>query len=93
MRGQNEVMTFDRLRLAGVHELLGIMLDGVAAGAFVPTDEPDDCAFCDFAEVCRTRVAGHGKVLSPLAAWSAEHTHAAVWPAFAHLKRVRTFEH
>ncbi|MGE0160404.1 MAG: PD-(D/E)XK nuclease family protein [Gemmatimonadales bacterium] len=92
MRGQNEVMTFDRMLLAGVHDLLGIMLDGVAAGAFVPTDTADDCKFCDFGEICRARVTGPGKVVSPLAAWSAEHTHAALWPAFAHLKRARTFE-
>jgi hypothetical protein len=92
MRGQNEVMRFDRLRLAGVSELLGIMLDGVAAGAFVPTDEPDDCRYCDFAEICRAGEAGYGKTSSPLAAWSKEHTHAALWPAFEALKRARTFE-
>jgi ATP-dependent helicase/nuclease subunit B len=92
MRGQNEVMQFDRLRLEGVRELLGIMLDGVAAGAFVPTDDPDDCRFCEFAEVCRAHDAGFGKTRSPLATWSAEHTNAALWPAFAPLKRVRTFE-
>jgi len=92
MRGQNEVMQFDRLRLEGVRELLGIMLDGVAEGAFVPTDDPDDCKFCDFAEVCRAHDVGFGKTRSPLAAWSAEHTHAALWPAFVPLKRARTFE-
>jgi ATP-dependent helicase/nuclease subunit B len=92
MRGQNEVMRFDRLRLAGVHELLGIMLDGVAGGSFVPTDDPEDCKFCDFAEVCRARGASYGATSSPLATWSAEHTHAALWPAFSALKRARTFE-
>jgi ATP-dependent helicase/nuclease subunit B len=92
MRGQNEVMRFDRLRLAGVRDLLGIMLDGVAAGSFVPTDEPNDCKYCDFAEVCRTREAGYGATSSPLAAWSKEHTHTALWPAFSSLKRARTFE-
>ena len=92
MRGQNEVLKFDRLRLAGVHDLLGIMLEGVAGGSFVPTDDSNDCKFCDFAEVCRTRTAGYGATTSPLAAWSAEHTHAALWPAFSSLKRARTFE-
>jgi len=92
MRGQNEVLAFDRLRMAGIHELLGTMLDGVAMGAFVPTDDPADCRFCDFGEICRAHEGGRGSVVSPLAAWSEEHTHTAVWPAFTALKRVRTFE-
>jgi ATP-dependent helicase/nuclease subunit B len=92
MRGQNDVMSFDRLRLAGVHELLGTMLDGIAAGSFVPTNDPDDCKFCDFADICRVNDTRYGDVASPLATWSEEHTHAAVWPAFSQLKRARTFE-
>jgi ATP-dependent helicase/nuclease subunit B len=92
MRGQNEVVVFDRLRMAGVHELLGLMLDGVAEGRFVPTDSADDCKFCDFAEVCRARDAGYGRTESPLAEWSEGHVHAGLWPAFANLKRARTFE-
>jgi ATP-dependent helicase/nuclease subunit B len=91
-RGQNEVLAFDRSSLDRAGELLGTLLDGVATGAFVPTDDSSDCRFCDFGEVCRARESGHGKVVSPLAEWSEEHTHAAVWPAFTHLKRARTFE-
>jgi hypothetical protein len=68
------------------------MLDGVAAGSFVPTDQEDDCRFCDFAPVCRVRELGFGKLDSPLAAWSLEHMNAGVQPAFSHLKRARTFE-
>jgi ATP-dependent helicase/nuclease subunit B len=92
MRGQNDVMPFGRLALEGVRDLLGTMLDGVAAGAFVPTDDADDCRYCDFAEVCRAGDAGFGKVTSPLAAWSEEQANAALWPAFMHFKRARTFE-
>ena len=68
------------------------MLDGVAAGHFVPTDDPDDCSFCDFAEVCRVRKGAFGKTSSPLAEWSREHANAGLLPAFEQLKRVRTFE-
>ena len=92
IRGQNEVHPFDRLRMAGVHSLLGLMLDGLASGHFVPTDSADDCRFCNFADICRAQETGYGKTASPLAEWSAGQTNAALWPAFSSLKRVRTFE-
>jgi ATP-dependent helicase/nuclease subunit B len=92
VRGEHRTIAFNRLERAGVGELLGLMLDGVAAGSFVPTDQEDDCRFCDFAPVCRVRELGFGKLDSPLAAWSVEHMNAGVQPAFSHLKRARTFE-
>ena len=58
----------------------------------MPTDRADDCRFCDFAAICRVREGGYGKVHSPLADWSEEHTNAGVWPAFGALKRARKFE-
>jgi hypothetical protein len=91
-RGENLKFEFARLSLAPVTTLLGHMLDGVAAGSFVPTDNADDCKICDYAEICRVRRADWGKVSSPLAEWSAEHLNTGVWPSFAHLKKVRTFE-
>jgi ATP-dependent helicase/nuclease subunit B len=91
-RGENQAHRFDRLGLAGVADLLGHMLDGVAAGRFVPTNDPDDCRFCDFAEICRVRRGEFGKVNAPLADWSEQHLNTGLQPAFGHLKRVRTFE-
>lgn len=91
-RGENRAFAFDRLRLAGVGPLLDLMLDSVAAGSFVPTERADDCRFCDFADVCRARPARFGKMMSPLAEWSEKHLNTGLWPAFAQLKRVRTFE-
>jgi RecB family exonuclease len=92
VRGQHRTLVFDRLERAGVAELLDLMLDGVAAGSFVPTNHSDDCRFCDFASACRVRETGFGKLDAPLAAWSEEHLNAGLWPAFAALKRARTFE-
>ena len=92
IRGQNQQLMFSRLPLAGITSLLDRMLDGIAAGSFVPTERADDCKFCDFAAVCRVRESGYGKVHSVLADWSEEHLNAGVWPAFADLKRVRKFE-
>lgn len=91
-RGENQVFAFDRLRLAGVGTLLGHMLDGVAAGSFVPTDEAGDCKFCDYAEICRASSGEWGKVVSPLADWSREHLNTGLDPALVYLKRTRTFE-
>ncbi|MGD8729539.1 MAG: PD-(D/E)XK nuclease family protein, partial [Gemmatimonadota bacterium] len=92
VRGQHRRLVFNRLEQAGIGELLGLMLDGVAAGSFVPTDSADDCRFCDYTSVCRVREAGFGTIHSPLAAWSEEHLNTGLWPAFASLKRARTFE-
>ena len=92
MRGQHQTVSFDRLQRAGIGELLGLMLDGAAAGRFVPTERGDDCRFCEFAEVCRVQVTSFGKTTAPLADWSEQHLNAGVWPAFENLKRVRTFE-
>jgi ATP-dependent helicase/nuclease subunit B len=90
-RGENRAFVYDRLRLAGVGALLDLMLDTVASGSFVPTERADDCRFCDYADVCRTRQTRFGKVVSPLAEWSEQHLNTGLWPAFAQLKRVRTF--
>ena len=92
IRGQNQQLMFPRLPLAGIGSLLDRMLDGIAAGSFVPTERAEDCKFCDFTAVCRVRESGYGKVHSALADWSEEHLNAGLWPAFAHLKRVRKFE-
>lgn len=91
-RGENQAHRFDRIVLAGVRDLLGHMLDGVAGGNFVPTDNPDDCRFCDFAEICRVRRGEFGKVDAPLADWSKQHFNTGLQPAFASLKLTRTFE-
>lgn len=91
-RGQNESFVFDRLSLAGVEGLLSRMLDGVAAGAFVPTDEANDCSFCDFKPICRVQRGAWGRTDAPLADWSAEHLNTGLSPALKHLKGTRFYE-
>lgn len=61
------------------------LLELVAQGWFVPTNQSDDCRFCDFAAACRVDIDPYGKVDSPLAEWSRE---AAGEPADL-LRRVR----
>jgi ATP-dependent helicase/nuclease subunit B len=91
-RGQNQSFTYARRDLASVSELLDVMLDGVAAGHFVPTNDSNDCRFCDFSEVCRASRGEWGSTVSPLADWSEQHANTGVQPAFEQLKRARTFE-
>jgi len=91
-RGENEIHAYERDRLERLPELLALMLDGVAEGAFVPTDEAGDCRFCDYQEVCRVDAAGRGAPESPLADWSKERMSAGVWPELASLARARAFE-
>lgn len=90
-RGQNQSFVYDREALRRVDGLVETMLDGVAAGYFVPTDNADDCTFCDYAEICRVRKTSWATV-SPLAEWAEEHMNTGVQPAFEHLKRVRSYE-
>jgi len=91
-RGENERHVFPRLELEGLPALLGHMLDATEAGTFLPTDNADDCRFCDFAEVCRVSRDSYGKTHSPLADWSNEYLQTGLSPAFEHLKAVRDFE-
>ncbi|MDX1646296.1 MAG: PD-(D/E)XK nuclease family protein [Longimicrobiales bacterium] len=90
-RGQNQVFSYPRERLEGVTSLVGSMLNGIAAGRFVPTDEANDCTFCDYAEVCRVRLGAYS-VESPLAEWAEEQLNAGVQPAFEELREVRRSE-
>ena len=57
-----------------VNDLLGLL----ESGHFYPTNDPDDCRFCDYAAVCRVRVDDYGKVTAPLAEWSREGGDAAL---------------
>jgi len=91
-RGQNLVVTFPRDSFRGLSELLGLMLDAVREGAFLPTDDPGDCRYCDFAAICRVRLADWGRIDSPLAQWSEEMMAMGLHPPVRHLKGVRHFE-
>jgi CRISPR/Cas system-associated exonuclease Cas4 (RecB family) len=54
------------------------LLELVRNGWFVPTNDPDDCKYCDYATVCRAGTDPYGRVDSPLAEWSRESDGEAV---------------
>lgn len=77
-KGENESSVFHRVELARGLELLDRLLDIVAAGRFLPTEDPEDCFICDFKAVCRARVNRWGRLESPPAEWgSANYEHEA----------------
>lgn len=59
---------------AGLHDGLHVvddLLSLAASGTFHPTDDPDDCKFCDYARVCRVQSGRRGRVPdSEPAAWT-----------------------
>ena len=68
-KGENESTPFHRLELARGLELVDQLLDMVAAGRFLPTDDPEDCFICDFKGICRATRDRWGKLSSPPAEW------------------------
>jgi hypothetical protein len=50
--------------------VIGELLDLAASGTFVPTNDADDCGYCDFAAVCRVKPGSWGRHRSPLAEWA-----------------------
>jgi len=89
--GQNQLFSFRRDQLVeGIGSLVGHMLQGVAEGRFIPTNDKEDCSYCDYSEVCRVEKSDYGGVTSsPLAEWSKKHLKD---PDLTSLKKIREFE-
>ena len=62
------------------------LLDLAASGHFHPTDNADDCRFCDYASVCRVTRTRGGKPVSAAAEWTRS---AADVPELETLRRLR----
>ena len=67
---ENYRARFSRHELNDGLAVVAELLDLAARGQFVPTNDADDCGYCDFAAVCRVRPTAYGKHNSPLAQWS-----------------------
>ena len=73
-KGRNEVIGYDRDEVRRGLKLIDRLLDAVADGRFLPTEEPGDCRFCDYAPICRHRENGW-EMQAPLADWAAARFH------------------
>ncbi|HSR43160.1 MAG TPA: PD-(D/E)XK nuclease family protein, partial [Longimicrobiales bacterium] len=69
-RGRNERYRFSRGVLEDGPGLVENLLDAVARGRFLPTEEPRDCGLCDYRSICRVTETPWGSVESPPAEWA-----------------------
>jgi RecB family exonuclease len=68
-RADGTAVQYESETLAGGADLVAALLDNVAAGRFMPTDDRLDCTYCDFRTCCRVTRAKN-ETVSPLAAWA-----------------------
>jgi ATP-dependent helicase/nuclease subunit B len=69
-RGQHSSIGYSEAALAESRVHISALIGSVRAGAFLPTTEPNDCMYCDFAAICRVRIEKY-HVDSPRAEWAA----------------------
>jgi ATP-dependent helicase/nuclease subunit B len=67
--GRNERVSLPVPPAADAEALLERLADLAAEGPYVSTDDAADCAYCDFAAVCRAVPGEYGGAVSPPAAW------------------------
>jgi CRISPR/Cas system-associated exonuclease Cas4 (RecB family) len=72
VRGGGEVEVMDPRDREAAPQVVQAMLDAVAAGEFVPTDDVRDCRWCDYQAICRVSVGDFGATSSPRAEWAAK---------------------
>ncbi|MGH7589727.1 MAG: PD-(D/E)XK nuclease family protein [Gemmatimonadota bacterium] len=70
LRGDERPRAYPAARFADSGRVIGRLLDLVAAGHFVPTDDASDCWYCDHRPICRVR-DDYGETHSPPAEWAA----------------------
>jgi len=69
-RGENYVVRHDRALLESATGIMLDLLQQIERGEFLPTSTSDDCAYCDFREICRVSDGDFHKVHSPRAEWA-----------------------
>jgi ATP-dependent helicase/nuclease subunit B len=83
-RGETRIRSFEERALRPARKLIDVLLEWAARGHFFPTENPEDCRYCDYRAVCRVR-EGNGRTHSPMAEWTARSDS----PALALLHEVR----
>lgn len=74
-RGGGEVASYRNDELDRTIDVVATLLQGVRNGQLVPTDNSDDCKFCNAAPICRVKLADFQAVESaPRAEWAEEHS-------------------
>ena len=68
-KADGQIVGYDMNALSAGRDLMNALLDNIANGRFMPTDERSDCMFCDFRDCCRVRTIRNDTV-SPMSAWA-----------------------
>ncbi len=90
LRGENQSFAYERKRYASGTDLIANLLDGVGRGHFPPTENVEDCKFCDYRAICRVRSGRSGSDSSSLLDWAAAHWERA--DEYEALRSARTWE-
>lgn len=83
VQAQGEDVPFERETLEEGREVLGRLCDIAGAGCFAPTDDADDCRWCDYALICGDTTTQAVRMAAKLAADD---------PALAAMRKLRGYE-
>lgn len=74
-KGRNTVVRYEAAELAAAAPLIDRLLEHTVKGSFIPTNDANDCKYCDFRDACRVETPRFelGQHASPRAAWAKEH--------------------
>ncbi|HUP01204.1 MAG TPA: PD-(D/E)XK nuclease family protein [Gemmatimonadota bacterium] len=72
-KGENQRAAYPVEKLADGDRVLETLCETIAQGRFVPTEDANDCTYCDYKQICRVQVNQWRKMDSPPAAWGKEH--------------------
>jgi CRISPR/Cas system-associated exonuclease Cas4 (RecB family) len=70
VNGERRAVSYPQDRLRMGDRVLGELVTLATGGRFIATDRADDCAFCDFAAICRVVTNDYGGATCGAAAWS-----------------------
>lgn len=85
-RGEDQAFPYEREQLERAMPIVASLLDLIAQGLFLATDDPEDCRYCDYGDICRVSPS-YDKIESPPAKWSSEHGEAL--EEYSILRRLR----
>jgi ATP-dependent helicase/nuclease subunit B len=95
VKGENQTIAYPREGLRDGLGLVATLLDAVARGRYLPTEDPGDCRFCDYAPICRHGLVPDAedprKDSNRRVVWAAARL-ADAHPVMEERRRIRDFE-
>ena len=74
-KGRNTIVRYEAAELVTAAPLIDRLLEHTVQGSFIPTNDGNDCKYCDFRDACRVETPRFelGQHPSPRAIWAKEH--------------------